>query len=180
MSGEEKFERFIRYLQADDARCAVAARFRRQGVDLARVFAGLVVYIEGRSVAEERRKRGKEDLKIINRGVRDHGVLPMVGRWLRDRAELAHSTNGFSRVQNIDSLQWVHLYLEAKTRRKVTTSELAHLVDAACYALGRRTGKADWVGTGSVELGRALRRHRQRPENAKFLELLRADIARTL
>ncbi len=171
---DPKFERFIEYLLAYEEPCKAAAQLQREGVDLLRVFVELRVYIEGKSVASERRKRGKKDLNIINEGVRKHGVAPEVGRWLRDRSELAHSTNGFSRVRNIDSLAGAHLYLELRTGRRVTTTELGHLVDAAYWALGRKT-VAD-----AMELGRELRRHRQRPENINFLKVLRNHISSTL
>jgi hypothetical protein len=133
-----EFERFIDYLRGNEEPCKVAARLHREGVDLRRVFVELRVYVEGRTIAGERRKRGKEDLKIISKGVRDHGVSPAVGEWLRARAELAHSTNGFSRVHNVDSLGSLHIYLELRSGRKVTMSELAYLLDAANCALGRK------------------------------------------
>jgi len=167
---DRKFRRFIGYLLAYEEPCRAAAQLQREGVDLLRAFIELRVYIEGRSITSERRRRGKKDLNIINEAVRKHGVAPEVGCWLRDRSELAHSTNGFSRGRNIDSLAGAHLYLELRSGRRVTMTELGHLVDATYWALGRKT-VAD-----SVELGRELRRHRQRPENSNFLRILRNHI----
>jgi hypothetical protein len=166
--GDPKFQRFIEYLLACEEPCGVAARLQREGVDLLRLFIELRVYVEGRSVSSERRRRGNETAKIINRGVRD-GVSPAVGRWLLDRAALAHATNGFNRVRNIDSLAAVHIYMELRAGRRVTSTELAHLLDATYYGLGRKT-VAD-----SVEIGRELRRHRKK--NAAFLKILKDDIA---
>ena len=100
--------------------------------------------------------------------MRDGGVAPEIGRWLRDRFELAHSTNGLSRVRNLDSLLSAHVYLEARTGRRVTMTELTHLLNATYSGLGRKT-MAD-----SVEVGRELRRHRQK--NSKFLKILTDEI----
>lgn len=165
----QNFTRFMEYLLAHEDYCETAAQLQREGVDLLRVFVNLQVYIEGRSVAEDRRKRGRNQLHIINRGVRRNGLAPEIGRWLRNRSELAHSVNGFSRVRNIDSLASAHIYLELRTRRRVTMTELAHLIDATYWGLNRK-GVVD-----AVEIARELRRHRQK--HARFLKLLRDDIA---
>jgi hypothetical protein len=169
---DRKFRRFIEYLLAYEEPCAAAARLQREGVDLLRVFVELRVYIEGRSTIEGRRKRGHEHMKIVNRGVRAHGVSPEVAAWLRDRSELAHSANGLNRVRNVDSLAAAHVYLEMRTGRRVTMTELAHLLDATYYGLGRKT-VAD-----SVEVGRELRRHRQK--NPRFLKVIREHVKSTL
>lgn len=165
---DPKFVRFLDYLMANREPAHVAAQLQVEGADLLRVFVELRVYIEGRSIASERQKRGREHMKIINRGVWEHGVSKEVAAWLRDRSKLAHSTNGFNRVRNVDSLAGIQIYLELRAGRKVTATELAHMLDAAYYALGRKT-VAD-----SVEIGRELRRHRQK--NGPFLEILKADI----
>jgi hypothetical protein len=166
-----KEERFVEHLRDNEEPCKVAARLHREGVDLRRVFAELMVYVEGRPIVLERRKRGKEHLKIVNKGVRDHGVSPAVGKWLRARAELAHSTNGLSRVHNVDSLGALHIYLELKTRRKVSMSDLAYLADAANSALGR---KVDGGVTEPKNLQHELARWRK--NNPRFVEILTADI----
>ena len=93
---------------------------------LRRVFAELMVYAENRSIAPERKRRGKKHREIVNRSVREHGLAPEVARWMLDRSELAHSTNGLSRVHNVDSLAGLVIYLEAVTARRVTMSELAY------------------------------------------------------
>src|SRR6267378_3058298 len=140
---DPKFGRFIASLLAHDERSKVAAQLQREGVDLLRVFVELRIYVEGRSIAPERRKREKQDLNIINEGVREHGVAPGIGVWLRDRNQLARSVNGLGRVHNVDSLGALHIYLELRTRRKVTMSELAYLLDAANRALRLQPDYAD-------------------------------------
>jgi type II secretory pathway component PulM len=166
---DPKFRRFIEYMLGNEEACRVAAELQRQGADLLRVFVELRVYVEGHSVAGERRKRGNEVAKIVNRGVREHGVAPEVGRWLRDRAELAHATNGLSKVHNVDSLLAAHIYLESVADRKVTISEMAHLVDAVRYALGRRPAVSD-----PDVIRHELARHRKK--NARFVKILTHDI----
>src|SRR5262249_26011519 len=166
--------RYITYLLSDADASVVGARLHRDGVKLLHVFAWLRVYIEGRSIVSERRRHGKQHRKIVNKGVRDYGLSPDVGRWLLDRGDVAHSPAGFSRVHNLDSLLYTHIYLEVCTRRRVSMTELAELVNATNYALGR--GKS--IPVDPVELGRELRRHRQR--HAKFIKSLKADIASKL
>jgi hypothetical protein len=170
-----RYERFLEYLAGHPEASEVGARLKREGADLHRVFSALVVYIEGRSVADERKKRGKTTRTIINAGVRQHGVSPAVGRWLLDRAELAHATNGLGHVQNLDSIVWTHLYLEHVTGRPISMGELAYLVQAALHALGRRP-KGEAVYTDPNSLAHAIRRYRTR--NKAFLEILIADISR--
>ncbi len=138
-----EFWRFIGSLRAHEERSKVAAQLQREGVDLLRVFVELRVYTEGRPIAGERRKRGKQDLNIINEGVRKHGVAPEIGGWLRDRAELAHSIDGLSRVHNVDSLAAAHIYMQERTGRQVTMGELAYLVDATNRALKRQPDFSD-------------------------------------
>jgi len=171
---DKKFKRFIEHLLAFKEPCKVAAQLQREGVDLLRVFVELRVYTEGRTIAGERRKRKKQDLNIINEGVRKHGVAPGTGAWLRDRNELARSVDGLGRVHNVDSLAGAHIYLELRTGRRVTMKELGYLVDATYWGLGKKT-TAD-----EIELGRELRRHRQRPENVNFLKILKDHIRNTL
>lgn len=169
-----KEQRFVEYLLANEEPCQVAAQLQREGAHLPRVFRELTVYIEGRSIADERWKHGKEHGKIINMAVRKYGVAPEVGRWLQDRSELAHSTDGFiRRVRNMDSLAADHYYLEAKTGRKVTMRELAHLLDAAYWALGRTKIVAD-----PVQLGQDLRRYAKK--NVKFLKILKDNVLANL
>jgi hypothetical protein len=170
----DKFERFIGYLADHPEACEVGARLKREGVDLRKVFAATVTYIQGRTIAAERKKRGKATRAIINEGVRDHGVSSAVGRWLLDRAELAHAVNGLGLVHNLDSLAWLHLYLESVTRRRVAMGELAYLVQAANHALRRR--QPTYVDPNS--LAHELRRYKKK--NPRFLEILKADIARNL
>jgi hypothetical protein len=172
-----RFQRFVDYLSDHPEACEVAARLRREGTDLHRVFAALMVYVEGRSIAKERKKRGKTLRGIVNRGVRDHGVSPEVGRWLLDRAELAHATDGLGLVHNLDSLAWSHIYLELVTGRRVTMGELAYLVQGANHALGRQPkGQPSYVDPNAI--GHELRRYRQK--NPRFIQMLRADISRNL
>jgi hypothetical protein len=168
---DRKFGKFIEYLLGNEEPCKIAAQLQREGVNLLRVFVELRVYVEGRSIAKERQKRGKDQLKIINRGVRENGLAPAVGRWLRDRSELAHSINGLSRAHNVDSLGAVHIYLEERTGRKVTVSDLAYLVDAANWSLGRKVG-------GGVVDPKILQHElaRWRKNNPRFVEILKADI----
>lgn len=139
----QRFWRFIAYLAENEQPCKVAARLQREGVDLRRVFAELQVYTEARSIVSERRKRGKKDLNIINEGVRKHGLAPEIGAWLRDRNELAHSIDGLGRVHNVDSLGSAHIYLQERTGRTISMSDLAYLVDATNWALGKKPGVSD-------------------------------------
>jgi hypothetical protein len=169
------FERFIENLRDNPRASEVAARLKRQGVDLRRVFAALTVYAENRSIAPERKRRGKQHREIVNRGVRNGGMAPEVARWLLDRGELAHSTVGFSRAHNVDSLAWLVLYLEAVTAKHVSASELAYLVEAANRALELKPFDVD-----PETIGRELRRYRQNKNNHPFLEILRKDVLRNL
>lgn len=171
----DRFERFRNYLLGHPEACQVAARLVRDGVSFPQVFKALVVYAEGWSIAEGRKKRGQADRAIVNRGVRENGVSPELGRWLIARAELAHATNGLGRVHNTDSLIWLHTYLEVVTGRRITMSELAYLIEAGNHALGRRPVDVD---PKSVEA--ELRRHRSQKENALFLKLIREDISKNL
>jgi hypothetical protein len=164
-----KEERFVEYLRDNEEPCKVAARLHREDVDLRRVFVELTVYLEGRSVVRERQKRSKEYLKIVNKSVRDYGVSPAVAEWLRARGELAHATSGLARVHNVDSLGALHIYLEWKTGRKVTMSELAYLLDAANWALGRKPLVSD-----PKNLQHELRRWRK--NHPRFVKILAADI----
>lgn len=173
----DKFNKFIGVLAAHPEACEVAARLKRDGADLVRTFTALVVYIEGRSIAGERKQRGKRTAAIINKGVREHGVSPAVGRWLMNRAQLAHATNGLGIVHNLDSLMWAHLYLEMATGRRVSHGELAYLVQAASEALGRRPkGSPAYIDPNAI--AHSLRRYRSK--NARFIEILRQDIQRNL
>jgi hypothetical protein len=164
-----KEERFIDYLIVNEEPCKVAAQLHREGVDLLRVFVELRVYVEGRSIATDRRKRARQDLNIINRGVRDNGVAPWVGQWLRDRNELARSVDGLGRVHSVDSLGSCHIYLEERTKRKVSMSELAYLCDATNWALGRKPAVADPKNM-QHELAR------WRKKNPAFIRVLTTDI----
>lgn len=170
-----RFTRFIEYLLADDQDSETAARLQRESVDLGRVFAWLCLYVnvEGHSIVPERKKRGKNDAAIVNKGVREFGLTPEVGRWLQNRVELAHSVNGFSRVHNADALAAAHFYLELRTGRQVTIRELSILVEATNYALDQKPVIVD-----SQTIGRELNRHRQK--NTEFLKLLKEDIERNL
>jgi hypothetical protein len=167
----EKNQRFVDSLLENAEACRVAVRLVHEGVSLPRTFGWLEVYVLGHSIAGERRKRGKEAQKIINRGVRSYGVSPEVGRWLRDRAELAHSMNGLGRVHNTDALAAAHMYLELRTKRKVSMSEMAFLVDAANSALGR---KVDGGVTEPKNLQHELARWRK--NNPRFVGILMTDI----
>jgi hypothetical protein len=166
-----RFELFLEYLSGHPEACEVGARLTRDGADLHRVFSALIVYIEGWSIAGDRKKRGKAHRAIVNAGVRKHGVSPEVGRWLLDRAELAHATNGLGQVRNLDSLAWLQLYLGHVTGRRVTMGELAYLVEAANHALGR---KATYVDPNTI--AHELRRHRQK--NPRFIQILKSDVSR--
>jgi len=170
-----KFARFVEYLLADGEDSETAVRLQREGVDLLRMFGWLRVYVnaEGRSIAPERKKRGKSDRAIVNKGVREYGLTPEVGRWLQNRMELAHSVNGVSRVHNVDALAAAHIYLKLCTHRQVTIRELGVLVEATNYALDQKPVIVD-----SQTIGRALQRHRQ--NHPEFLKLLKEDIARTI
>ncbi len=169
----ERFERFICYLSEYEDACRVAARLQREGVNLPRVLAELAIYVEGRSISAERRKRGKQFRAIVNRGARKNGLAPAVASWLLDRSELAHATHGLGQVHNIDSLASLHIYLELQTGRRVTMSELAFLVEAANWALGRKPTTVD-----PNTIGRELRRHKQK--NPRFISMLRENIASRL
>jgi hypothetical protein len=169
----EQFRSFLEYLASRQDACEVAARFQREGVNLRRVFGALVVYVEGRSVADKRKKNAKQFRGIVNMGVRQHGVSPDVGRWLLDRAELAYATNGLGLLHNIDSLAWLSLYLEKVTDRRVTMSEMAYLVEGANHALGRKPSYVD-----PDTISHELRRHRKK--NPRFIQILKEDIARNL
>jgi hypothetical protein len=169
----DRFLSFIEQLQSDPRACRVAVQFKRQGVNLRQVFAGLTVYAENRSVAPERKRRGKADRQIINRGVRENGLAPEVARWFLDRSELAHSTDGLSRAHNTDSLASVVIYVEAITGRRMTMSALAYLVEASNRALGRKPFDVD-----PETIGRELRRHKEK--NHLFLQILKNDIIRKL
>jgi hypothetical protein len=171
----DRFPVFVEQLQGDPRACRVAVEFKRQGVDLRRVFAELTVYAENRSIAPERKRRGKQYREIVNRGKRESGLAPEVARWLLDRGELAHSTKGFSRVHNVDSLAGLVMYLEAVTARRVTMSELAYLIEGANRALGLKPFDVD-----PEVIGRELRRHRQNKNNHPFLEILQNHVLRSL
>jgi hypothetical protein len=163
------FERFIENLRDNPRACEVAARLKRQGVDLGRVFVELKVYAENRSMASERTRRGKQHRQIVNRGVRENGLSKDVARWLLDRGELAHSTAGLSRVHNVDSLVGLHIYLERKTGRRVSYSELAYLIEAANRALGLKP-----YDVAVETIAHELRRYRQK--NSRFIKILTDDI----
>jgi len=165
----DRFLSFIEHLQSDPRACRVAVQFKRRGVNLRQVFAGLAVYAQSRTVAPERKRRGKADRQIINRGARENGLAPEVARWLLDRSELAHSTNGLTRVHNVDSLASVVLYVEAVTGQRMTMSSLAYLAEAANRALGRKPFDVD-----PETIGRELRRHKEK--NPIFLQILKTDI----
>jgi|HubBroStandDraft_6_1064221.scaffolds.fasta_scaffold01137_15 hypothetical protein len=167
-SAKAKGELFKDHLLANGDARKLAGELHLAGVDLLAVLAGLTVYIEGRSLKSERQKHHREDAKVFNRGVRDNGVPPAVGRWLLTRSEQARNTNGWNRGRNVDALAWVHWYLELLAARRVTMTELCELVNGTYYALGRKTT------TDALELGRELRRHRQK--NEKFLEILKSDL----
>ena len=175
-----RFERFLEYLSGHPEACEVGARLKREGADLHQVFSALIIYIEGRSIAAERKKRGKTHRAIVNAGLRKHGVSPEVGRWLFDRAELAHATNGLGQVQNLDSLAWVQFYLEHVTARRVSSGELGYLIQAANFAMGRRpkiqSRDFDPLVVDPNSIAHALRRYRQK--NKAFMEILKADISR--
>jgi len=168
---DPRFKRFIGCLLAHEERSKVAAQLQREGVDLLRVFLALRTYVEGRSITSERRKREKQDLNIINEGVRKHGVAPEIGRWLRDRNQLARSVNGLGRVHNVDSLGALHIYMELRTRRKVSMGELSYLLDAANRALGLQPDYAD-----PKNLQHELARWRKNEHNSQFIKDLTADI----
>jgi len=175
-----EFPRFIECLLKDSAEpgeppraCQVAAQLQREGVDLRRVFVELTVYARGPSMTADRKKRGKATRAIINRGARNHGVQPEIARWLLDRSELAHQTDGLSKVHNVDSLAGLHIYLELRTRRRVTMSELAFLIEAANRALRIRPYDVD-----PNTIAHELRRHRQK--NSRFLKILRHHIETNL
>jgi hypothetical protein len=169
----DRFGRFIENLRDNPRACQVAARFKREGVELRRVFAELMVYAENRSMAPERKRRGKQHRKEINRSVRENGLSPDVARWLLDRGELAFSTAGLSRVHNVDSLVSLHIYLELKSGRHVTFSELAYLIEAANRALGLRP-----YDVAVETIAHELRRYRQK--NSRFIKILTDDISNRL
>jgi hypothetical protein len=168
-----RFQRFLEYLSGHKEACRIGAQLHREGADLHRAFGALIVYVEGRSIADKRKKSSKQLRGIVNLGVRQHGVSPEVGRWILDRAELAYATNGLGLLHNIDSLAWLQLYLERVASRRVTMSEIAYLVEAANYALDR---KPTYVDPNTI--GHELRRHRQK--NPRFIQILKADISRNL
>jgi hypothetical protein len=169
----DRFEQFIENLRDDPRACLVAARLKRQGVSLRRVFAELMVYGQNRTIAPERKRRGKRHREIVNRAARKGGLAPEVSQWLLDRSELAHSTDGLGRVHNTDSLASLHCYLELKTGRRVTMSSLAYLIESANRALRLKPFDVD-----PETIGRELRRHRQK--NPRFIQILEQDIRRKL
>jgi hypothetical protein len=178
----DSFDRFAECLLKDCAEpgepqrgCEVAAQLQREGVNLRSVWMALEVYVnvKGRSIRDERKKHAKQDRAIFNKGVRDHGVPPEVGRMLLDRSELARSTDGLSRVHNTDALAGLHIYLELATGRRVTMSELAFLVEAGNRALGRKPFDVD-----PHSIREELRRHRKR--FPVFHKILKDQITRNL
>lgn len=176
----DPFVRFIECLLEDSAgpgelprACQIAAQLQREGVDLRRVFTELTVYAKGPSMAPDRKKRGVQTRNIINRGVRKNGLAPEVARWLLDRSELAHATDGLTRFHNVDSLAGLHIYLELVTGRRVTISELTFLIESANRALRLRPYDVD-----PNTIAHELRRHRQK--HPRFLKILRDHITQTL
>ena len=165
----DSFVRFIEELQGDPRACGIGAQLKRDGVNLRHLFADLTIYSQGRSMAADRVKRGKQHRAIINRAVRENGLRPEYGRWLLDRGELAHATNGLTRVHNVDALAGAVIYTEAVTRRKLPMSSLAFLVECANRALNLKPFDVD-----PETIGRELRRHKEK--NGRFLEILKADI----
>jgi hypothetical protein len=164
-----EFARYIGSLLAHEKRAKVAAQLQREGVDLKRVFVALRVYAEGRSIATERRSRGKQTSNIINEGVRKHGLAPEVGGWLRNRAKLAYAIDGLSRTHCVDSLGFAVIYMQERTKRRITMSELAYLLDATNWALGRQPEFSD-----PKNLQHELARWRK--NNPRFVKILTADI----
>jgi len=75
--------------------------------------------------------------------VRKHGVAPEIGGWLRDRNELRGRSTDSPACTTWDSLGAVCIYVELRTRRRLTMSELAYLVDAANWSLGSKPTVSD-------------------------------------
>jgi hypothetical protein len=165
---DRKFRKFIAYFIENEQPYAVALRLQKAGVDLHRdVFIALRVYAErGGALRTERKKRGREMKNEINRRARAGELTADAARALLERCKTAFDVSGLSPTRCVDSLAIAQMYLEAKTGKRPSASDLSYLLDAINFAFGRKPEVVDWK---SIET--ELRRWRR--ANPRYLESLK-------